>query len=334
MKRLRQQLTADESLCDNSRYLQRLRKSNCACRLRLSFSLLQPREAAREIPANHNFRCSLHRVRCLERFVQSSRPGFSFLSIQLLAKLESTEQRKNHPKMSVDLSGGGGGDGSVNLSGNTHAPQTFSIDPSSMGGGGAAPQGQMNPPQAQQQQANVNFSSNPAINAAANMAKNGLDQGLTEMRNFVEQNPSQVRAFVFLVALCQSIYSFLGLFNVFGIVFSLSVTEYLINAYICLFGGITLALEGKPEWPLVASIQERIFFQAHFLSTVNGRAFFYVFQGTLGMARYDKDFLTFLFGTCFFTIGALIVAREYRARKRAAVNGADPDNLLAGQYKV
>ena len=232
--------------------------------------------------------------------------------------------------MSVDLSGAGGPPADPNN------VQTFTMDPN-FANRAAAPAAAP----AAQQSAPINVSSNPAINSAANMAKSTLEGGISEIRNFVEQNPSSVRAFLFMAALSQGIYCGLGIFNIFSLTFS--PTDYLINAYICLFAVTTLALEGKPEWPMVASIQERIFFQAHFLSTTGGRAFFYCFQGTFGMARYEQDLLMFLFGLCFFVVGFLILLREWRARKRnaVAVGGAGAqgvaqgtEGFLDGQYKV
>ena len=93
---------------------------------------------------------------------------------------------------------------------------------------------------------------------------------------------------------------------------------------------------GKPEWPLVAWAQEKIFYQAHFLSTIHGRAMFYIFQGTFGMARYDDDKLMFLFGLGFFFVGALIVVQQYKARQMGGGRmGFEPrENLLVDQYKI
>lgn len=85
------------------------------------------------------------------------------------------------------------------------------------------------------------------------------------------------------MGLAQAVYCALGIVNIFAL--SFTPVEYMVNLYLCVFAVITLVLEGKPEWPGVQTVQEKIFFQAHFLSTVHGRAGFYLFQGTFGMAR-------------------------------------------------
>ena len=52
------------------------------------------------------------------------------------------------------------------------------------------------------------------------------------------------------------------------------------------------------------------------------------------MARYDDDFLMFLFGLGFFFVGVLIIIQQYKARKNG-VQGFEPrENLLVDQYKV
>ncbi|CAD7937936.1 unnamed protein product [Amoebophrya sp. A25] len=125
------------------------------------------------------------------------------------------------------------------------------------------------------------------------------------------------------MALASAVYCGLGIFNIFNL--SFTPVEYMVNLYLCLFAVVTLILEGKPEWPGVNKIQEKIFFQAHFLSTVGGRAGFYIFQGTFAMARYDEDLLMFLFGLGFFAIGALILGQQYRS---GGISSLGRENLL------
>ena len=64
-----------------------------------------------------------------------------------------------------------------------------------------------------------------------------------EIRNFIEQNPSSIRASVFSMALCQSVYCALGIINIFGL--SFKPVEYMVNLYLCVFALITLILEGR-----------------------------------------------------------------------------------------
>lgn len=161
------------------------------------------------------------------------------------------------------------------------------------------------------------------VESAVGTAKTVLDRGIVEVRNFVEQNPSQVRATVFLMALASAVYCGLGIFNIFAL--SFTPVEYMVNVYLMLFAIVTLMMEGKPEWPGVSKVQEKIFFQAHFLSTVGGRAGFYIFQGTFGMARYDSDLLQFLFGVGFFAIGVLVLLQQWRT---GGLSSFGRENLL------
>lgn len=167
---------------------------------------------------------------------------------------------------------------------------------------------------------------NPMINSAANVAGSALERGVAEIRNFVEQNPSSVRATIFTMAFLEALYCLLGVFNVFTAAFT--PIQYLINIYILLFACVTLVLEGKHEWPFVAAIQEKIFFQAHFLSQVHGRAFFYVFQGTFGMALRGplEDPPMFIFGLSFLVVGLLIIVQQMK--RKASGSGDNRENLL------
>lgn len=155
---------------------------------------------------------------------------------------------------------------------------------------------------------------NVGLSSVAQGAKATLGRASEELRNFIEQNPSQVRATIFLIGACQFIYCALGTFNIFSL--SFTPVEYMVNVYLCLFAVVTLVLEGKSEWPGVARVQEKVFFQAHFLSTIPGRAMFYVFQGTFGLARFDDDPLMALFGLGFFAIGVLIVLQQWRVNRQ------------------
>lgn len=162
------------------------------------------------------------------------------------------------------------------------------------------------------------------VASAVDQAKQTALRGVAEIRNFVEQNPSQVRATVFMMGACQLVYCGLGIINIFALTFT--PVEFLVNLYLCLFAVVTLVLEGKAEWPGVQRVQEKLFYEVHMLSTVAGRAMFYVFQGTLGMARYHDDLLMGGFGFGFFTIGVLIMIQQYRLGR-----GAGGQSLLENQ---
>jgi hypothetical protein len=153
---------------------------------------------------------------------------------------------------------------------------------------------------------------------AGSTAKMALDRSVDEIKNFIESNPSSVRVSVFGMALCTCVYTALKALWIFKAVFN--PTEYLVNCYLCVFAATTLVLEGKPEWPFVAYLQEKTFYQAHFLSTVHGRALFYLFQGTFGMAAID-DSIQMLFGFGFFVVGVLILIQQYKASKNKAAHG-------------
>lgn len=159
------------------------------------------------------------------------------------------------------------------------------------------------------------------LNGVASTARASLEKGVEEMRNFVEQNPSSVRAWCFCVAVLEALYCSLGIFNLFAL--SFTPVEYIVNLYVCLFALITVALEGKSDWPVVSWVQEKIFHQAHFLSTVHGRACFYIFHGTLGMGRMKDDMLMFIFGLSFTGVGILILIQTWKKSRQVTNNGDD-----------
>jgi len=162
---------------------------------------------------------------------------------------------------------------------------------------------------------NVGSNNNMAAGGAVlSMVTETATRGLAEVKSFMEQNPSQVRATVFLLACITSVYCGLGLFNVFSTL--TSPIEYMVNCYLFIFSCVTIVLEGKSEWPGFSRIQEKVFYQAHFLSTVTGRGVFYLFQGTFGMARLDVDMLMFLCGVGYFAIGTLVIMQSWRASRQ------------------
>ena len=57
------------------------------------------------------------------------------------------------------------------------------------------------------------------------------------------------------------------------------------------------------------------------MSTVTGRAMFYVFLGSFGMARLDDDFLMFLFGLGFFAVGVLILVQQWKSNRNPQMAG-------------
>lgn len=217
--------------------------------------------------------------------------------------------------MSVDLSGGQ----TVNLSGGgggqpgQYKEMNFNIDPNSIQGGGGGGSAASTAPSSGGGGHSA-FTDNPMLAVAGSTAKMALDRSVDEIKNFIESNPSSVRVAVFAMALCTCVYTALKALWIFKMVFN--PTEYVVNFYLFIFSATTLVLEGKPEWPFVAFLQEKIFYQAHFLSTVHGRALFYLFQGTFGMAKVDDE-ISVLFGFGFFVVGVLILVQQYKARGKA-----------------
>ena len=103
--------------------------------------------------------------------------------------------------MSVDLSGGAGGQQNINMS-------------------ASAPGGTLHNDDVNGNNDVKHFVMNPMLDAAAETARASLERGVSEIRNFIEQNPSSVRATIFTMAFLEAIYCVLGVFNVFTAAFT------------------------------------------------------------------------------------------------------------------
>lgn len=145
-----------------------------------------------------------------------------------------------------------------------------------------------------------------------------VDKGITEIRGHMQNTSSTVRAGSFLGGLGVVFVALLSLLNVFRIAYD--GVDYLVNMYQLFFGLITIFLEGKREWPGVARIQELIYREAHFLSLVNGRALFYLFEGSLFIIQ--MQLLQIIAGAYMATLGVLML---YQGGKKgfSSINDAD-----------
>jgi len=148
-----------------------------------------------------------------------------------------------------------------------------------------------------------------------------VDKGITEIRGHMQNTSSTVRAGSFLGGLGIVFVALLSLLNVFRIAYD--GVDYLVNMYQLFFGLITIFLEGKREWPGVAKIQELIYREAHFLSLVNGRALFYLFEGSLFIIQMQV--LQIVAGAYMAILGVLML---YQGGKKGFSSINDVDQTL------
>jgi len=90
---------------------------------------------------------------------------------------------------------------------------------------------------------------NAAKAAAADAANQGwtkAKEGFSEVRQYVENDPDQVRIVALVVALALFISSILAVINIFGALFN--PQQYLLALYNACFALVIIAMEGKPEW--------------------------------------------------------------------------------------
>eukprot|EP00397_Hematodinium_sp_SG-2012_P064436 GEMP01091117.1.p1 GENE.GEMP01091117.1~~GEMP01091117.1.p1 ORF type:complete len:190 (+),score=35.51 GEMP01091117.1:64-633(+) len=148
-----------------------------------------------------------------------------------------------------------------------------------------------------------------------------MEKGIHEVRGHIQDSPSAIRAGSFVGGLCVIVVATLNVLNVFTLTYD--CITYLVNVYQLLFGLITLFLEGKKTWWCVTSVQTAIYREAHFLSLINGRALFYIFEGSLFVIQVQ--FMSVLVGTYMVVLGLVMM---YQGGKRGFVTSADVDTLM------
>lgn len=137
-------------------------------------------------------------------------------------------------------------------------------------------------PEVQQQARNYAF-------AAADVAKQGLEQSGDLVVGLLAQGPAGVRVLAFGAGLCScvnSVFLLTGALNPLSAISSLFF--YVLLVYEMMFSFTTMLFEAKPEWiarvPGLDGYQNMLIAKAEFLCEVLGRGLFYGFQGTLWLS--------------------------------------------------
>jgi len=130
-----------------------------------------------------------------------------------------------------------------------------------------------------------------------------MHNGVNEVRAHIQSSSNAVRAGSFLGGVMTVVIAFFNMLNLLGI--ATDSIGYIVNMYLLFFGIITVFLEGKPEWMFFRKIQDIIYAEAHFLSVVNGRALFYLFEGSLFVAQ--MKILSILVGAYMGALGILML---------------------------
>jgi len=164
-----------------------------------------------------------------------------------------------------------------------------------------------------------------------NQVRNTVDKGFSEIRGHMQNSSSSIRAGSFLGGLGIVFVAFLSLINVFRIAYD--SVDYLVNIYQLFFGLITIFLEGKREWPGMTRIQDLIYREAHFLALVNGRALFYLFEGSLFIIQ--MELLQIIAGAYMAVLGLVMLYSGGR-KGFSSINDADQtltQNLASGEHE-
>lgn len=129
--------------------------------------------------------------------------------------------------------------------------------------------------------------------------------------HLIEQGPAGLRLLAFFGSLFSLVWASLTVINIIGKVLTLSLVDYLLAVYQVFFSLTTMLFEAKPEWvqkiPGLSRYQHILMEKCKFMTEVSGRGMFYVFQGTLWLARLGSvfDLLTLALGLYMIAIGVL-----------------------------
>lgn len=149
--------------------------------------------------------------------------------------------------------------------------------------------------------------------AAGDMAKKYGAMGANLFMQQVEQGPTGVRLLACLISITSMVNSVLTVINPLSL---LSPITYVISAYQLLFAASTALFEMPPDWmekvSFLKSYQELLSVKCNFLTDVQGRGLFYIFQGSLwaGFASLT-DLLDLAVTVLMVFIGILHVMMHY-----------------------
>jgi len=156
-------------------------------------------------------------------------------------------------------------------------------------------------------------------NQGFSVVRQGASQAVSELRKYVQEGPAGVSILCFLGGLATTIVGILGLLNI-----SSSLTspfQYVLNAYLTLFGVVTVLLEADMESfgrmkvlgklkPFVEKYQMEVFNRAKVLTELRGRGFYYVFLGSLAVTQC-MFCLDFVIGLWNVLMGALCLMMSF-----------------------
>lgn len=224
----------------------------------------------------------------------------------------------------IDLSGGGGGHSTPYT---PPAPNGPGYQPPAGGGGGGGGnwqgalgqqlvQNAMNDPntQAQMKAAGQDMAARGYV-----VAKEGAAQAYEELHKYIQEGPAGVSILCFLGGMATTIVGIFGILSIFSII--LTPFHYILNAYLTLFGIVTVLLEADSDRlhnikvmsrlaPWVQEYQHRVFDNAKFLTELRGRGFFYLFVGTLAISQCIFCLL-FLCGAWNLLMGILCLMMSF-----------------------
>ncbi|CAE8609372.1 unnamed protein product [Polarella glacialis] len=125
-------------------------------------------------------------------------------------------------------------------------------------------------------------------------AREGAATAVSELRHYVQEGPAGISVLCFLGGIATTLIGVLGLLSITDSL--TSPFQYVLNAYLTVFGIVTFLLEADVESvrslrvlgrlsPWVERYQMEVFNRANFLTELRGRGFFYTFIGTLAITQ-------------------------------------------------
>jgi len=229
--------------------------------------------------------------------------------------------------MSIDLSGGSAGTAQPAASASSH-PATGAAG--GQGGGYGQGFGQQFGQQMAGQMAEAALQ-DPGVQAqlkahayeraqqGMEVAKQGAAVAVQELQRYVQEGPAGISVLCFLGGLVTCLVGFLGLLSITDTL--TSPFQYVLNAYLTMFGLVTFLLEADVESmaslkvigrlsPWVERYQMEVFQRANFLTELKGRGFFYAFVGTLAITQCFLC-LHFLVGLWNLLMGVLCLMMSF-----------------------
>jgi len=165
------------------------------------------------------------------------------------------------------------------------------------------------------------------------VARESAVVAVSELRKYVQEGPAGVSILCFVGGIVTTVIGALGLLNIMSVV--TSPFQYVLNAYLTMFGIITFLLEADMEAlrgmrvlgrlaPFVERYQGDVFNRAKILTELRGRGFYYVFVGSLAITQCFFCLL-FLVGVWNLLMGSLCLLMSF------GINPAEHMHVQRGQ---